>query len=189
MSNTENLLVQIKVDHHQLVGDLRVEGQIHNENLLIHLVIHQAAKPLEPQKVHHLSKGQLGWVGSRKKISRNIRAYIVPVELHEKCHNAMVAACLLYTSLLYIVEALLHQCLRRNAFQMCIRDREIGTLAVQILHDGLSNLGRLQRVLVEVLASDGHGLLPRKRNAPAVIQFCGRSFIPNFNFHKNDSKR
>ena len=82
MSNTENLLVQIKVDHHQLVGDLRVEGQIHNENLLIHLVIHQAAKPLEPQKVHHLGKGQLGWVGSRKEFRRNIRAYI----------------CLLYTS-------------------------------------------------------------------------------------------
>ena len=36
---------------------------------------------------------------------------------------------------------------------------------------------------------DGHGLLPRKRNAPAVIQFCGRSFVLNFNFHKNDSKR
>ena len=36
---------------------------------------------------------------------------------------------------------------------------------------------------------DGHGLLPRKRNAPAVIQFCGRSFASNFNFHKNDSKR
>ena len=36
---------------------------------------------------------------------------------------------------------------------------------------------------------DGHGLLPRKRNAPAVIQFCGRSFTSNFNFHKNDSKR
>jgi hypothetical protein len=38
-------------------------------------------------------------------------------------------------------------------------------------------------------SSDGHGLLPRKRNAPAVIQFCGRSFVTNFNFHKNDSKR
>ena len=36
---------------------------------------------------------------------------------------------------------------------------------------------------------DGHGLLPRKRNAPAVIQFCGRSFALDFNFHKNDSKR
>ena len=29
-----------------------------------------------------------------KKFRRNIRAYIVPVELHEKCHNAMVAAVL-----------------------------------------------------------------------------------------------
>ena len=35
MSNTKNLLVQIKVDHHQLVGDLRVEGQIHNEKMCI----------------------------------------------------------------------------------------------------------------------------------------------------------
>ena len=48
----------------------------------------------ELQKVHHLGKGQFGWVGSRKKFRRNIRAYIVPVELHEKCHNAMVAAVL-----------------------------------------------------------------------------------------------
>ena len=82
MGDTENLLVQVKVDYHQLVGDLRVEGQIHNENLLIHLVIHQTAEPLELQKVHHLGKGQLGRVGSRKKFRRNIRAYI----------------CLLYTS-------------------------------------------------------------------------------------------
>ena len=82
MGNTENLLVQVKVDYHQLVGDLRVEGQIHNENLLIHLVIHQAAKAIRPQKVHHLDKGQLGRVGSRKKFRRNIRVYI----------------CLLYTS-------------------------------------------------------------------------------------------
>ena len=80
MSNTKNLLLQIKVDHHQLIGDLRVEGQIQNENLLVHLAIHQAAKPLEPQKVHHLGKGQLGWVGSRKEFRRNIRAYIVSVD-------------------------------------------------------------------------------------------------------------
>ena len=78
MCDTENLLVQVKVDHHQLVSDLRVEGQIHNENLLIHLVIYQTAEPLEPQKVHHLGKGQLGRVGSRKEFRRNIRAYIVP---------------------------------------------------------------------------------------------------------------
>ena len=82
MSNTKNLLLQIKVDNHQLVGNLRVEGQIQNENLLIHLAIHQTAEPLELQKVHHLGKGQLGRVGSRKKFRRNIRAYI----------------CLLYTS-------------------------------------------------------------------------------------------
>ena len=79
MSNTKNLLLQIKVDHHQLIGDLRVEGQIQNENLLVHLAIHQAAKPLEPQKVRHLGKGQLGRVGSRKEFRRNIRAYIVSV--------------------------------------------------------------------------------------------------------------
>ena len=60
MGDTENLLVQVKVDHHQLVGDLWVEGQVQNENLLIHLAIHQAAEPLEPQKVRHLGKGQLG---------------------------------------------------------------------------------------------------------------------------------
>src|SRR5699024_593755 len=88
MGDTENLLVQIKVNHHQLVGDLRVEGQIHDETLLVHLAIHQTAEPLELQKVHHLGKGQLGWVGSRKKFRRNIWAYIVPVELHKKCHNA-----------------------------------------------------------------------------------------------------
>ena len=62
--------------------------------MLIHLVIHQAAKAIKPQKVYHLGKGQLGRVGSRKKFRRNIRVYIVPVELHEKCHNAMVAAVL-----------------------------------------------------------------------------------------------
>ena len=79
MGDTENLLVQVKVDHHQLIGDFRVEGQIQNENLLLHLVIHQTAEPLELQKVHHLGKRQLGRVGSRKKFRRNIRAYIVPV--------------------------------------------------------------------------------------------------------------
>ena len=85
----------MKSRYHQLVGNLRVKGQIQNKDLLVHLAIYQAAKPLEPQKVHHLGKGQLGWVGSRKKFRRNIRAYIVPVELHEKCHNAMVAAVLI----------------------------------------------------------------------------------------------
>ena len=90
MGNTENLLVQVKVDHHQLVGDLRVEGQIQNENLLVHLAIHQTAEPLELQKVHHLGKGQLGRVGSGKKLRRDIRAHLVPVELHEKCHNAII---------------------------------------------------------------------------------------------------
>ena len=55
MGDTENLLVQIKVDHHQLVGDLRVEGQVHNENLLIHLVIHQTTEPLELQKKSTIS--------------------------------------------------------------------------------------------------------------------------------------
>ena len=78
MCDTENLLLQIKVDHHQFVGDLRVKGQIQNENLLVHLAIHQTAEPLELQKVRHLGKGQLGRVGSRKKFPRNIRAYIVP---------------------------------------------------------------------------------------------------------------
>ena len=73
MGDTENLLVQVKVDYHQLVGDLRVEGQIHNENLLVHLAIHQAAEPLEPQKVHHLGKGQLGRVGPRKELRRDVR--------------------------------------------------------------------------------------------------------------------
>ena len=92
MGDTENLLVQVKVGHHQFVSNLRIEGQVQNENLLIHLVIHQTAEPLELQKVHHLGKGQLGRVGSRKKFRRNIRAYIVPMELHETCHNAMVAA-------------------------------------------------------------------------------------------------
>ena len=62
MSNTENLLVQIKVDHHQLVGDLRVEEQIHNENLLIHLVIHQTAEPLELQKSPP-SRQRTAWMG------------------------------------------------------------------------------------------------------------------------------
>ena len=64
MGNTENLLIQIKVDHHQFVGNLQVEGQLQNESLLIHLAIYQAAEPLGPQKIHHLDKGQLGWVGS-----------------------------------------------------------------------------------------------------------------------------
>ena len=74
MSNTKNLLVQTKVDHHQLVGNFRVEGQIHNENLLIHLAIHQAAKPLELQKVHHLGKGQLAALFCRFGLCYQYRA-------------------------------------------------------------------------------------------------------------------
>ena len=34
MGNTENLLVQVKVDHHQLVGDLRVEGDVYKRQLV-----------------------------------------------------------------------------------------------------------------------------------------------------------
>ena len=94
MGNAENLLVQVKVDHHQLVGDFRVERQVQNKGLLAGFAIHQAAKTLEPQKVHHLDKRQLGRIGSRKKISRNIRAYVVPVELHEKGHEVVVGAAL-----------------------------------------------------------------------------------------------
>ena len=47
MCDTENLLVQIKVDYHQFVGNLRVKGQIQNENLLVHLAIHQTEEEFD----------------------------------------------------------------------------------------------------------------------------------------------
>ena len=63
-------------------------------------------------------------------------------------------------------------------------------VAVAVFPEAVSCLTETRFLLLGTLASsDGHGLLPRKRNAPAVIQFCGRSFASNFNFHKNDSKR
>jgi len=64
MSNAENFFVQVKVDHHQLISDLRIEGQVQNKGLLVGFTIHQAAEPLEPQKVHHFGKRQLGRVHS-----------------------------------------------------------------------------------------------------------------------------
>lgn len=66
---------------------------------------------------------------------------------------------------------------------------ETGEL-VAVFPEAVSCLTETRFLFLGTLASsDGHGLLPRKRNAPAVIQFCGRSFVLNFNFHKNDSKR
>ena len=80
--------------------------------MLAGFAIHQAAKTLEPQKVHHLDKGQLGRIGSRKKISRNIRAYIVPVELHEKGHEVVVGAALVRQRRFDGGFGLFRQCLR-----------------------------------------------------------------------------
>ena len=95
MGDTENLLVQIKVNHHQLVGDFRVEGQIQDEGLLIRLSIHPTAEPLEPQKVHHLGKGQLGRVGPRKELRRDVRGHLIPVELHEISYDAVIGVALI----------------------------------------------------------------------------------------------
>jgi len=46
-----------------------------------------------------------------------------------------------------------------------------------VFPEAVSCLTETQFLLLGTLASsDGHGLLPRKRNAPAVIQFCLSSF-------------
>ena len=53
----------------------------------------------------------------------------------------------------------------------------------------VSGLTETRFLLLGTLASsDGHGLFPRKRNAPAVIQFCGRSTDAAFQVWKTQAE-